>query len=224
MKKSIGILVLLICLIGSNSAHSQVQFGLKAGLNFNNPSFSGLLDGYEANKTTGFLVGPVMDFKIPFVGLGLEASALYSQRSLKFSFDDGVIHRTNMKSTQHALEIPVNLKYSFGLEGLASLFVLAGPDFIFNLNSSNIIDKLHEVASGPEMDNPVNAFELGFNLGIGFKLLDSFQFSASYMFPLTNNLEADPVFVADSGTIFKSNNEKFKSKNRTWQLAIAYFF
>jgi len=232
MKKLLNTITFLVLLVAlfPGQMQGQVQFGLKAGLNFNNSAFSGLADGFESHKTTGFLVGPVLDIPIPFTAMSIETAVLYSQRKLNFSFEADYMYgeipikisESGMKSTQHALEIPVNLKYSVGLEGLATLFILAGPDFIINLSSNNILDELYRVTNMENKHgNPVKALELGFNVGLGVKLLDKFQVSADYLIPLTNSVKT----TIDSwhGTQPVAVNT-IKIKNRTWQLAVAYFF
>lgn len=62
-------------------AGAQIKFGIKGGLNITDMSFS--KDVVKTSNQTGFFIGPTLKIKIPVVGLGVDASALYDQRRLR---------------------------------------------------------------------------------------------------------------------------------------------
>ena len=66
--------------------------------------------GYKGNKdnSTGFFIGPMAEFTIPIVGLGIDGALLFSQRG-----------KDEVKQT--GLEVPVNLKYTIGLGSLLGI-------------------------------------------------------------------------------------------------------
>ena len=77
MKKILTLVVLLATM--TVAAQAQVKFGVKGGLNITNMKF----DESVADKSNqaGFFIGPTVKFTLPVVGLGIDAAALYDQRS-----------------------------------------------------------------------------------------------------------------------------------------------
>ena len=108
MKKFFGVfLVAICCLAMATPAQAQLlKWGLKGGVNMAKIDWSG---GYEGNKdnSTGFFIGPMAEFTIPVIGLGIDGALMYSQRGE----DDW---------KQQGVEIPVNLKYTIGVGGICS--------------------------------------------------------------------------------------------------------
>lgn len=100
----------------ATNANAQIKFGLKGGLDVTNMSLSN--DVFDASNKTGFFVGPMVKVTIPIVGLSFDAAALYDQKEAKVSVKDA---ETTM--TQKSLNIPVNVRYGFGLSSLANVFV-----------------------------------------------------------------------------------------------------
>ena len=142
----------------------------------------------------GFIIGPMAEFTIPIVSLGIDAALLYNQRGVK-SEDN------NFK--QSGLDIPVNLKYTIGLGSMLGVFVAAGPDFFFNFKGDDgIVDKRKAL--------------LGVNVGAGVKLLGHLQVGVNYNIPLGKSGE---VTVKEGiNAVF----DKYKTK--TWQISAAYLF
>ncbi len=193
MKKIISTLMVAVaCMLMAAPAQAQLRWGLKAGLNLNKMNFKEGATNVKSDNMTGFFVGPMAEFTLPIIGLGVDGSLLYSQRGVKF--EEG---RVSEKYKQHSLEIPINLKYSFGLGDMASIYAAAGPDFIFNLKSDKFFDDVKRK----------NA-ELGLSLGVGVKLLNHFQVGANYILPLTKNVKEDG----------------WSANNKTWQISLAYMF
>ena len=129
MKKSY-ILALVAFLFISVPAKSQIEFGVKGGLNISNFSFDKKV--FDKSNQTGFFIGPTVKFSLPVVGFDI--SALYDQRSADLSVYM-TTPETLAKETikQQQIVIPVNARFSFGLGETASIFFFAGPQFGFNL-------------------------------------------------------------------------------------------
>ena len=138
MKKIIATLMFAAALMTAGTADAQVKFGLKGGLNVTSMSFnSSVLD---ASNRTGFFVGPTVKIQLPLVGLGLDASALYDQREAKVSVADsytGNTYTTEKTLRSKAINIPINLRYGWGLGSMANVFLFAGPQFGFNVGKKN---------------------------------------------------------------------------------------
>lgn len=160
MKKFFGVfLVAICCLAMATPAQAQLlKWGLKGGLNMAKIDWSG---GYEGNKdnSTGFFIGPMAEFTIPVIGLGIDGALMYSQRG-----ED--------EWKQQGIEIPVNLKYTIGLGSMLGVYVAAGPDFFFNFKDTK----------WEGFDT--KATQVGLNIGAGVKLIQHLQIGVNYQIPL----------------------------------------
>lgn len=204
MKKFFTLVVLLATM--TVAAQAQVKFGVKGGLNLTNMKF----DNSVTNKSnqTGFFIGPTLNFTLPVVGLGIDASALYDQRSAKI---DG----SEEKLKQQSIQVPINLRYGFGLGNTASIYIFAGPQFGFNIGdkSANIIDNALEWR--------LKDSNLSANVGLGLMLLNHLQVSANYNIALGTTGESN-VISTTASTV--GNLVTGKTKANAWQLSVAYFF
>lgn len=165
MKKIFGALMIAVCIGMAMPAQAQIHFGVKGGLNLSKASFSNVSENFKKDNFTGFFIGPMAEFNIPIIGLGVDASLLFAQRGVKVS--EGNDEYT---VKQNGLDIPVNLKYNIGLGSLLGLYIAAGPDFYFDFEKKSGIDK--------------KKAEVGINVGAGVKLLNHLQVGANYNIPL----------------------------------------
>jgi opacity protein-like surface antigen len=201
MKKFFTLVVLLATM--TVAAQAQVQFGVKGGLNLTNMKF----DESVADKSNqaGFFIGPTVKFTLPVVGLGIDAAALYDQRSAKV--DDETLK-------QQSIQIPVNLRYGIGLGSTASVYIFAGPQFGFAIG-----DKVTEIANDAFAWRLKDS-NLSANVGLGLMLMNHLQVSANYNIALGTTGEVD---VNDAiGTAW--DTAIGKAKANSWQLSVAYFF
>ena len=174
MKKIFGALLIAVCIGMAMPAQAQIHFGVKGGLNLSKASFSNVKENFKKDNFTGFFIGPMAEFNIPVVGLGVDASLLFAQRGIKIS--DGGEEAT---VKQNGLDIPVNLKYNIGLGSLLGLYVAAGPDFYFDFEKTSKVDK--------------KKAEVGINVGAGVKLLNHLQVGANYNIPLGKTASFEDV-------------------------------
>ena len=174
MKKIFGALMIAVCIAMAMPAQAQIHFGVKGGLNLSKASFSNVSENFKKDNFTGFFIGPMAEFNIPVVGLGVDASLLFAQRGIKIS--DGGEEAT---VKQNGLDIPVNLKYNIGLGSLLGLYVAAGPDFYFDFEKTSKVDK--------------KKAEVGINVGAGVKLLNHLQVGANYNIPLGKTASFEDV-------------------------------
>lgn len=204
MKKFFTLVVLLAAM--TVAVQAQVKFGVKGGLNLTTMKF----DKDVANKSnqTGFFIGPTLNVTLPIVGLGIDASALYDQRSAKI---DGA--EETLK--QQSLQIPINLRYGFGLGNTASFYIFAGPQFGFNIGdkTANIVDNA--------LDWRMRDSNLSANVGIGLMLLNHLQVSANYNIAMGTTGEFDLLKDVPDAAWKQVTG---KTKANAWQLSVAYFF
>ena len=187
MKKLLSILMVAVALMMAAPAQAQlIKFGVKGGLNLTEIDMKGSANWWEEN-TTGFFIGPMMEVTLPILGLGVDGAVMYSQRG-------------NNATKQQGIEVPVNLKWSFGLGSMLGAYLAAGPDFFFNFK-----DVDWEAVK-------VNKTQVAINLGAGVKLMKKLQVGLNYQIPMGESFE-----WKDAGSIASV-------KNKTWQVSLAYIF
>lgn len=192
MKKIISVFMVAVCLMMAAPAQAQLHFGVKGGLNLSKVSFS--KSDLKGDNKTGWFIGPMAEFTLPIIGVGADVAALYSQTELAAKGAD-----TNAKLK--TIEIPVNLKWSFGLGSMLGAYIAAGPQFGFNIGNKTGF-----------MDYELEKKNTTFNVGAGVKLIRHLQVGVNYNFALNN-----------TATI-QTDNETIKIKNNTWQVSLAYLF
>lgn len=212
MKKFLSIVMLAVATMFATNANAQVKFGLKGGLNVTNMSFD--KDVFDASNKTGFFVGPMVKLTLPIVGLSFDAAALYDQKeaSIKAGVEDATgteLTKKNVK--QQSINIPVNVRYGFGLSSLANVFVFAGPQWGINVG-----DQDFEWTKTASYSLKKSNFSV--NVGAGVTLLSHLQVSANYN--IACGKSADVTVWNAAGQVFKAD----KSNNNSWQIALGYWF
>ena len=195
MKKVLSVLMVAVALMMAVPAQAQlIKFGVKGGMNFSKLD-TDVKSWYDAKESsTGFFIGPMAEVTLPILGLGVDGALMYSQRG-------------SGEVKQEGLEIPVNLKWSFGLGSMLGAYLAVGPDFFFNFN-----DTSHEYMKMEEA-------QISINLGAGLKLLKKLQVGLTYQIPiqdshyLTNISLAPDAKASDVG-----------AAQKTWQVSLAYIF
>ena len=165
MKKIFGALLIAVCIGMAMPAQAQIHFGVKGGLNLSKASFSNVKENFKKDNFTGFFIGPMAEFNIPIVGLGVDASLLFAQRGIKVSEGND-----DITVKQNGIDIPVNLKYTIGLGSLLGIYVAAGPDFFFDFKKKDYVDR--------------KKAQVALNLGAGVKLLKHLQVGVTYQLPM----------------------------------------
>ena len=211
MKKILSFVFLVAAMMFATSANAQVKFGLKGGLNVTSMSFSE--DVFDASNKTGFFVGPMVKVTVPIVGLSFDAAALYDQKEadVKYTGTDGELGKTTVR--QKSINIPVNVRYGFGLSSLANAFLFAGPQWGINVGDKNF--KWNETSS-----YSLKKSNFSVNVGAGVTLLSHLQISANYNIACGKSADASLVKAAEALT----NAGKDKSRNNSWQIALGYWF
>ena len=204
MKKLFAVVVMTVAM--AMPSHAQMSWGLQAGLNMSNVNTkmegSVAAAGGEAVKSrTGFFVGPTVKFTLPIVGLGLDAAALYDQR-------EGKAGDETVKS--QSIQVPVNVRYGFGLGSLAEVFFFAGPQFGFNIGGGK------DYGAG---EWTLKSSNLSANVGIGATVLSKLQAKLNYNFALGKTGEFEMKNLVSG-----ANETVASSKFNAWQISLAYFF
>ncbi|WP_321519369.1 porin family protein [uncultured Bacteroides sp.] len=227
MKKIFSIFLVAVCLFIATPMQAQIKLGVKGGVNLANADFSGLKSNFKTENMNGFFIGPMVDINIPIVGLGLDGALLYAEKGTKFTYSNETISNETTNK-QKTIEVPVNLKYSIGLGSLASIFLAAGPNFSFDINSDNLTNDLLDITNQTISEttpsiNRKNA-EVSLNIGGGVKLIKHLQLGINYNLPLTDSAKENFA----KGNLGELTNvisgTSFKSKTKVWQVSVAYIF
>lgn len=192
MNKIFSALLIAVCLGMAMPAQAQLKFGVKGGVNLAKVDFD--KSDWKSDNMAGFFIGPMAEFTIPVVGLGIDGALLFSQKGVKADVDG---------AKQYGLDIPVNLKYNIGLGSLVGIFVAAGPDFFFDF-------------AGDKDGYDKKKAQVGINVGAGLKLIKHLQLGVNYNIPLGKS--GDVTFGDGVNAIFS------KYKTKTWQFSAAYIF
>ena len=210
MKKILSLVFMVAAMMYATSANAQIKFGLKGGLNVTSMSFSE--DVLDASNKTGFFVGPMVKVTVPIVGLSFDAAALYDQKEADVKYNiDGELGKTTVR--QKSINIPVNVRYGFGLSSLANAFLFAGPQWGINVGDKNF--KWNETSS-----YSLKKSNFSVNVGAGVTLLSHLQISANYNIACGKSADASLSKAVDAVT----NAGKDKSHNNSWQIALGYWF
>lgn len=203
MKKIFMLLAMIVTMTAANNASAQIKFGLKGGVNVTDMSLNSSV--FDASNRTGFFVGPTIKVQLPLVGLGIDASALYDQREAKIK-----VGNTTTKETlrSQAINVPINLRYGWGLSSLANIFLFAGPQFGFNVGDKD--QKINESSTWS-----VKNSNFSLNFGAGVTLLSHLQLTANYNVVCGKTSDA---------TIEQLTNKEVRSRANAWQIALAYYF
>jgi hypothetical protein len=207
MKKAL--IVCSLALLSFIPASAQFSWGLRGGLNLVNNDITKVTKESASSKDsyTGFFFGPMAEIQIPIIGIGVDASALYSQKGIELP------DTTTMKN--QSISIPLSLKYSLGLGNFAAVYVAAGPQLDFKIGDLNTTFK-----DGNEVkDFALEKSSWSINVGAGVKLINHIQAGINYNIPVSKEgaIElaegASPAAVAANPPAdFKSSTKKEKRK------------
>ena len=208
MKKIICFFTIFVFWGITDSMAQGLHFGVKAGVLGNKANISGMRDQFKEESLTGFQVGPMLQYQTGFHGIALDFSLLYVERGIKLT---NTSNRRSADIKTQSIDIPIELKWEMGISNNFDLFLGVGPSFSF------LVDK-----DLPSMG--WRSTEVGLNLGGGVKIVNHLMVSCYYNIGLTqsakHNIGGNKHDAIDQ--IF--DGDVFESKNRYWQLSLAYVF
>ena len=199
MKKFLFAVVTLFTMSLSSQALS-FDWGLQAGWNLTKMSFD--KDNFNGKNTSGFFVGPKINLGI-IAGFGVNVAAEYNYQRLKY--ENETTGNTDSKVT-HSIEIPINLRYSFGI-GKINIYAETGPQFGFVVGNKNW-NKLFT------NDNMLTTWNLG--AGVRFTHL---ELGLNYNFGLGKVGES---ILSNIGSGLVGTADDYKANS--FQLHAAYYF
>lgn len=204
MRKLKVLLLALVAVCCVMPASAQLKFGVEAGLNASKAS----VDNFSAKNRAGWFVGPKVQYTLPVLGLGVDASLLYSQKYLELSSDDETSSEVTTKNMPY-IEIPINLKYNIGFSSLLGAYIATGPQYSWYLGGKSLsFDNLR-------YDGSLKTSSFSWNVGLGINAFSHLQVGVTYNIALGQTGEVQNLIDA---------TKTAKLKNNTWQVRVAYLF
>lgn len=146
-------------------AAQPIGFGLKVGAPLTDALNAANGIGTLTNNATRLTIGPMVELRLPF-GVGVEADLLYKRV-------DGTYSQPELSAgvTANSFEIPVLLKYRFGLP-LVKPYIEAGPSFRKFVNVNHPLScVLSSCSSSIQFASDKGGAGLTFGAGVEVKLL-----------------------------------------------------
>lgn len=186
MKKTFLLIGIFLLVINSYGQDSQIEFGIKGGLNYS--SFADNNDDdipADYKGKIGFHLGGFVEFEIS-EKISIRPELLYSQQSSDFTIngadlnifnpnDDIFITSINGEIKESLLLLPIIVEYS-----LSEKFNLEfGPQFGYSLNREVEFED-NPLGGGFIRNDDEEKFELGVGLGVGYSLSDDLGISLRY--------------------------------------------
>ena len=210
MKKIKALLLIVAVALAALPATAQFRAGIRLGTEVNSMRLDKSV--FENNNRAGFTGGVMCEFTVPIINLGFDLSVMYVHRVSSSSVkgnnanDEALLNSSRFKNRDY-IEIPLNLKYKFGLPVIGKVFtpyVFTGPSFSILASKKDINDAYKN-----------KSFNVAWNFGLGIQLINHLQVSASYGIGLNKTIE---VLHAPL------NATPIEGKNNYWTVTAAWLF
>lgn len=179
MKNKYRLIIILAVLFSTLSATSQLRYGFRLGGSFAKASLSDAPD-MSIKNGSGFTGGFLLEYQMENNGFAPDIAVLYTRYSSRLI--DEVSGPA--KLGRDFIEVPLHLKYKFYLSSTNNLvapMVYTGPSLLVRLGKGN-----------PEQLS-TKSVQPGWDVGIGFDIINFIQLSAGYRFGLGNAVSHSAV-------------------------------
>jgi len=200
---------IVVFLITSFSAFSQVKFGVKAGGNLSGATFRDIPDNAGFENPTMRLSYHVGGFSIIPVSerLSLLLEVLYNNKG--FEIDQEGFEKANLHL--HYINLPVLLNY----EIIENLYLGIGPELGYLISAKSKFDDRTE-----DVDFLYSKkFDVGIDAGLEYRFMNFLTVGMRYNYGLTSVTDELQIADNDGNPIADS---KLKLKNRVLQLYVGY--
>lgn len=191
------LVVTLLVMLMSMTAAAQARLGVRAGLSLGHLRFD--RDVVNSDNRVGYCGGLLLDLGLPVVGLGVEASVMYTHRNNRLA-DDQCVYKRDF------IDIPVYARYRMEIVGLSHVFAplaYTGPCFsiLFSDNGPVNYDSRKTYTS--------------WDVGLGADLFNRLRVTATYGIGLSKALEyVDREYTGST----------VNGKERYWTVSAALLF
>ena len=197
MNKNILLAIMLIAV--ALPAAAQVRLGIRGGITIDKMRFD--RDIIDSDNRVGYTGGLLLDLGIPVVGIGVEASVMYTHRNSRYRLSNDYQF---FKS--HYIDIPVYARYRLTLPKIQRFFapyVYTGPCFsvLFSENAPDSYANSKTV--------------LSWDVGAGADLFNHLRLSATYGLGISKALSyIDREYTGD----------RVHGKDKHWTINAAWLF
>lgn len=212
MKKFYSTLILAVALMFATPATAQFKYGIKAGVNIS--KLTGKREILSTDNRTGFFAGAFGEFTVPFVGVGVELGVQYENRGKVETeaiteVDGQPVDIPATSATLQYIDIPLNLKWTYGFSSVASVYIATGPQFAFNVGNKSLFHNSYNLKNS----------EFSWNVGLGATFIQHLRVGYNYNIGIGNTAEAKDDPWGAVNKMVTGNG-----KNRTHQISVAYIF
>ena len=181
MKKTLCILLATAALFAGVQANAQISLG--AG-------YLNITQSYDNSNANGNGAYAGLSFNIPIAGgFGIAPGVYYSFANYKQDAAWGLLKGT---TTEHAINVPLNLNFGYNLARDMRAFIFGGPTFQYGLSSKTKTD----VAGAATIDgdnysdnNGQQRFVVYAGGGLGMDIANKFQVTVGYDHSVTNMIK-----------------------------------
>lgn len=194
-----------VCAAAVAPASAQFRFGPRLGMNVNELHLNHKV--FDSRNRAGFNGGVTAEFMIPALNFGIDASVMYVHRVSNVAEDPEDDASRMVNADCDYIEIPVNLKYKFGLPVVGqfvSPYIFTGPSFAFRTSKKAVEDFYCAKKS-----------DIAWNFGFGVEVIKHLQVSASYGLGMTKAYKVVSPNHPEAG---------IEGKNRYWTITAAWLF
>ncbi|MDE6480318.1 MAG: PorT family protein [Muribaculaceae bacterium] len=182
MKKTFSLTFLVAILLMSLSATAQIRYGFRLGGSFAKASLSDA-PGMSMKNGSGFSGGLMLEYQMENNGFAPDIAVLYTR------YSSTLIDEVSgpAKLGRDFIEVPLHLKYKLYLSSTNNLvapMIYTGPSLLVRLGNGN-----------PEQLS-TKSVQPGWDVGIGFDIINFIQLSVGYRFGLGNAVSHSAVPVA----------------------------
>lgn len=165
-------LLLIVLVLTAFTAGAQFRYGLRLGGSFAAARLSGA-PGYSLSNRSGFSGGLDLEYQMPGNGFAADIAVLYTRFNSRLRADDAPMASFG----RNFIEIPLHFKYKFWLKStkrLVAPLVYTGPSLMLRLGH------------GSSRPLETNMAQPGWDVGVGFDIVNFIQITGGYRFGLGN--------------------------------------
>lgn len=197
-----------ICFFFPSNADAQCKFGVKAGATLTKSSIDSKL--FSSESRMGFVFSPMLDVKIPLIGLGFDLAAQYTCKHSTLT----AVEETELESGSpviHTIDIPFNIKWTIGDDDYISAYGATGPQISWNIGDKTLKELLNP------LQYEIKSTRFSWNIGAGLNITRGFRIGYNYNIAIGQT--ADVTFKTIKEEVIHS-----KLRNHNHQVFIVHFF
>ncbi|MBD5358172.1 MAG: PorT family protein [Bacteroides sp.] len=167
-------LITLLCF--STGASSQLRYGFRFGGEFASAQLKNA-PGYSLDNRSGFSGGLDLEYQFTKCGFAPDLAIVYKRYNTRLKSD----YQSPKSFGRDFIEVPLRLKYKFWLKSTKDLvgpMIYTGPSVMFRLDN------------GKDCPMTTKRIQAGWDVGIGFDIINFIQITGGYRFGLGNTVDS----------------------------------